>query len=155
MEKHLILRAACGRVILRFPEAMAESSGGVLISEGSRQRLELAAVYDVGAALNEADEEHRDWLLAQQASDRPVMADFGAGVSLWKSNYDLRWKWLRDYRIYTLSQPFLTIEEVSEEVAATDPRVVTLTTEERKDSLIVAPTEAAIDGVSNPFRKGH
>lgn len=145
-DRHLRLRAAAGRVVLRFPRGMEESSGGIAIPESSQQRLEMAEVYDVGRATNPGDEAHRQWLLDQQAAGQPVMADFGAGIGLWKQNYDTRWKWLRDFRVYTLSQPFITIEEVSPEVAAEDDRVVTLTFS-RKDSPILAPSDADIRSI--------
>lgn len=121
------IKAAAGRVILRFPKATEETQGGVAIPKDSQQRVELAEVIDVGAPLSEADVQHRAWLLERKENGDPVFASFAMGTEFYKRNYDDgKWHWLKDFRAYPLSHPMAYLKVEQESGIIADPTGIVL-----------------------------
>lgn len=122
------LRAARGRVVVKFPPAVERTEGGIHISEGSQMRLEMAEIVDVGEPVTADEVEHCRWLLERQAKGELVLVSFEAGVGFWKQNYDpKKWSWLKDYRAYHVSQPTTCFEFTEPDLVVTDPSIVLVT----------------------------
>jgi hypothetical protein len=114
----LRLKAAPGRILLRFPLAEQKTEGGVIIPETSQMRPEFAEIVDIGTPRDESERICAEFFRECQEKGLPVAVSFAAGVPYWKENYDPRkWGWLQSLRSYQLTAPAAVFERVDVETA--------------------------------------
>jgi hypothetical protein len=122
MSKRVNIKAAPGRVILRFQEHPTEE---VMMDDGLyrpavfTQIPEIAEVVDVGEPLDAEERVYASYFLDCKARGQHVFADYGAGGTLFKERTDAtKWGWLKPLRVYRLSSPSAHLELVDVEETA-------------------------------------
>ena len=103
-----------GRVILEFKAAI-QQRGSIIIPETSQTREEFGTIYDIGDALTEEDQRHRDILVELKREGKKLAVSYAAGVCYWddakyKGSED-RLGWLKHLRVFPLSQVGAWVEE--------------------------------------------
>lgn len=116
----LTLRALPGRVVLRFPKPV-EQRNGLYIPQTSQQRPEFGEVMDVGEPLNEEQATIAKWLWECKEKNIPLPVSYGAGTSYWFGKENAltsdEWAWLRDFRVFTITEPAAMLVEAEEELS--------------------------------------
>lgn len=96
------LKAAPGRLILRFPPPAEEMRGGIIIPQTSQQRPEFGEVFDLGDAITPEDEKLRRFFADVKANGERVAVSYMSGVGFFQQNFDPKeYGWLKDFRAYT------------------------------------------------------
>lgn len=95
------LKAAPGRVVLKFPEAIKQY-GLIAIPETSQTRPEFPLIHDLGEPLDEKDAQLRRYFDEIRKAGIKIAISYMSGVSYWHPNYDPKvWGWLKAYRVYS------------------------------------------------------
>lgn len=108
------IEAAPGRVILRFPKP-AEKIGSLHVPEKAQRRPEFGEIVSLGDAVTREDEIHRKWLARQHEQGKKIPVTIASGVGYWQEefkNYGEEYAWLKDLRVYRISELSASVEGV-------------------------------------------
>lgn len=96
---------------MKYPKAIEEVKGGIIIPQTSAQRPEFGEIIDIGEPTNETERQLAIYFSEKKKNGEKVCASFAAGTSLFLTNYDpAEWGWLKDFKIFRLTEIPATIE---------------------------------------------
>ena len=104
------LRALPSRVILEFPKPAEKSAGGIILSERSQLRPEIAKIHDVGDGVTPEERQIASRLRELQAQGKEIPVTYISGVSFWRDEFTQagmdkgEYGWLRDLKAYRLTE---------------------------------------------------
>jgi hypothetical protein len=95
-----------GRVILSF-ERPAEKIGAIYISQRSQRRPELGRLVDLGAPLNETEEQLHQQIEERAKAGHKFPVSYAAGIGYWQQEYENfgeEYAWLKDLRVFRIDE---------------------------------------------------